>query len=145
MLVRPEDTHKGQSAASEADLNLLYWGGEELQLTASQVCGKCRVVCGEDIEGDRDDWFTNAADQFYFFEAYDSASKCFIDPPPKARGPRIKGKVCVFCICMMCFSHYLFRGKVKEKAKARCPLVRAFSLAALRLRTWFPVLSLYGH
>ena len=40
---RPEDTHKGQSAVKEADLNLLYWGGGICEIEASAVCGKCQV------------------------------------------------------------------------------------------------------
>lgn len=90
---RPEDTHKGQSAAAEADLNLLYWGGGECEVRADEVLGPCQVVCGEDIQGDKDDWFTEKADRFYFFEAYDSANKCFIDPPHSARSLGNKGKV----------------------------------------------------
>jgi hypothetical protein len=49
---------------------------------------------GEDIRGDKDDWFINETDRFYFYEAYDSDKKSFIDPPPHARAGR-KGKVSV--------------------------------------------------
>ena len=50
-------------------------------MVASVVCGKCQVVHGEEIDGDKDDWFTENPDRFYFFEAYDSANKLFIDLP----------------------------------------------------------------
>lgn len=95
---RPEDTHRGRSAAMEADLNLLYWGGGETQVMASQVHGKCEVWFGEDIEGEKDEWFMMKTDRFYFFEAYDSASKSFVDPPTAARGLKNKGKVGLYCI-----------------------------------------------
>ena len=77
----------------EADLNLLYWGGGRCEVVASEVCGKCQVVCGEEIEGDKDDWYMENPDRFYFFEAYDSATKSFVDPPSHARIPGRKGKV----------------------------------------------------
>ncbi len=77
----------------EADLNLLYWGGGRCEVVASKVCGKCQVVCGEEIEGDKDDWYMENPDRFYFFEAYDCATKSFVDPPLHARVPGRKGKV----------------------------------------------------
>ena len=40
----------------------------ETVVEAVEVCGKCEVVCGEDIEGDRDEWFSAAPNRFYFFE-----------------------------------------------------------------------------
>ena len=40
----------------------------ETVVEAVEVCGKCEVVCGEDIEGDRDEWFLAAPNRFYFFE-----------------------------------------------------------------------------
>lgn len=77
------------------DVNLLYWGGEECQVKASVICGKCEVQHGEDIEGDKDEWFSMKADRFYFYEAYNSATKSFVDPPAHARrGKKTKGKVC---------------------------------------------------
>lgn len=91
--IRPEDTHKGQSAAQQGDLNLLYWGGDVCEVNANAVCGKCQVVCGEDIPGDKDDWFIEKPDRFYFYEAYDSSSKSFTDPPASARASGSKGKV----------------------------------------------------
>lgn len=92
---RPEDTHKGQGSAQEGDLNLLYWGGGACEVDADVVCGKCQVVCGEDIPGDKDDWFIQQADRFYFYEAYDCSRKTFTDPPPCARGSGGKGKVSI--------------------------------------------------
>lgn len=62
-------------------------------MVASQMCGKCEVLFGEDIEGEKDGWFAMKADRFHFFEAYDSASKTFVDPPTIARGIKNKGKV----------------------------------------------------
>nr|AKR53930.1 DNA (cytosine-5) methyltransferase 1 [Latrunculia apicalis] len=91
MFYRPEDTHKGQSAA-EADLNLLFWGGGTCEVGASEVCGKCQVVCGDNIPGEKDDWFMEQADRFYFFEAYDSETRSFVDAPAHARAPGRKGK-----------------------------------------------------
>ncbi len=60
---------------------------------AKTVCGKCEVLYEEDIEGDKDEWFMNEADRFYYYEAYDSASESFLDPPPQARATGKKGKV----------------------------------------------------
>jgi len=40
----------------------------EMVVEATEVYGKCEVVCGEDIEGDRDEWFSAAPNRFYFFE-----------------------------------------------------------------------------
>lgn len=65
----------------------------EVTVGAEEVCGKCEVVCGEDIEGDKDDWFLASADRFYFFEAYNSYSRQFEDPPYHARTGGNKGKV----------------------------------------------------
>lgn len=91
---RPENTHKNAEAVRQADLNLLYWSDEETTLEANDVCGKCEVVCGEDLEGDKDDWFTSQTDRFYFYEAYNSKTKTFEDPPYHARttGGSAKGK-----------------------------------------------------
>ena len=40
----------------------------ETVVEAEEVCGRCEVVCGEEIEGDKDEWFSAASDRFYFFE-----------------------------------------------------------------------------
>ncbi len=40
----------------------------ETVVEAGEVCGRCEVVCGEDIEGDKDDWFLRSPDRFLFFE-----------------------------------------------------------------------------
>lgn len=93
---RPEDTHKGQSAVREADLNLVYWGGGECQVQARIVQGKCRVVCDNELPDSDQDWFPD--DCFYFREAYDSATRSFIDPPSQARS-RNKGKVRSYHCC----------------------------------------------
>ena len=74
-------------------MNILYWGGGTSEVDASIVCGKCEVICGEDIEGDKDEWFLKEADRFYFYEAYDSAAKTFVDPPSFVRTVKGKGKV----------------------------------------------------
>ncbi len=70
-------------------------------MEADLVCGKCVVLCAEDIEGEKDDWFLNEADRFYFYEAYDSADKSFSDPPPRARAAGNKGKVSVLWPCAL--------------------------------------------
>ena len=92
---RPENTHKTLEAVRQADLNLLYWSSEETLVEASQMCGKCEVVCGEDLDEDKDDWFIAQSDRFYFYEAYNSKTKMFEDPPHHARSGRSgsKGKV----------------------------------------------------
>ena len=95
---RPEDTHKSQNGATEGDLNLLYWGAGVCKVKADSVCGKCRVLCGENIEGDKDDWFMEESDRFYFYEAYDSDTKSFVDPPLHTRTARTKGKVCGYLL-----------------------------------------------
>lgn len=40
----------------------------ETVVEAEVVCGRCEIVCGEEIEGDKDEWFSAASDRFYFFE-----------------------------------------------------------------------------
>ena len=40
----------------------------ETVVEAVEVCGKCEVVFEEDIDGDKDDWFSAAPNRFYFFE-----------------------------------------------------------------------------
>ena len=40
----------------------------EVVVEAVEVCGKCEVVFEEDIDGDKDDWFSAAPNRFYFFE-----------------------------------------------------------------------------
>ena len=77
----------------ESDLNLLYWGGGKCDILAGDICGKCEVVCGEEVSGDKDDWFLDNMDRFYFFEAYDGATKSFVDPPAAARLQGSRGKV----------------------------------------------------
>ena len=42
----------------------------ETEAEVGSICGKCEVVCGEDIEGDKDDWFLAGPDRFYFFEVH---------------------------------------------------------------------------
>ncbi len=44
MFYRPEDTHKGSSASTQADLNLLYWSDEgmlTLDLSPGRHIGLC--------------------------------------------------------------------------------------------------------
>lgn len=81
------------------------------EVDASTVCGKCQVICGEDIEGNNlDEWFQSEADRFYFYEAYDGATNSFTDLPHQARGVGSKVKVrgwgrgCVreVCACVGC-------------------------------------------
>ena len=40
----------------------------ETVVEAVEVCGKCEVVFEEDIDGDKDDWFSGSPNRFYFFE-----------------------------------------------------------------------------
>lgn len=40
----------------------------ETVVEAVEVCGKCEVVFEEDIDGDKDDWFSATPNRFYFFE-----------------------------------------------------------------------------
>jgi len=74
-------------------MNLLYWGGGACEVWAGKVCGKCEVVFGEDLPGDKDDWFLQNMDRFYFYEAYDRQTNSFTDTPAGARLPGRKGKV----------------------------------------------------
>ena len=62
----------------------------ETVVEAVEVCGKCEVVFEEDIDGDKDDWFSATPNRFYFFEVC-SAILCTlgmhnlhlsIQPPP---------------------------------------------------------------
>ncbi len=121
LLYRPEDTHKGQSASVGADMNLLYWGGGKCEVGADCVCGGCVVECGEDIPGDKDEWFLERSDKFYFFEAYDSSSKCFVDPPPEARASS-RRKVRErrgLGLGLALSGHLLFREKERGREKVR--------------------------
>ena len=93
MTTRPEDTHKSRLGVLETDMNLLYWGGGACEVWAEQVCGKCEVVFGEDLPGDRDDWFLQRTDRFYYYEAYNRPTNTFMDPPASSRLPGRKGKV----------------------------------------------------
>lgn len=102
----------------EADLNRLYWGGGQCEVLASETCGKCQVVFEEDIEGDKDDWFLEKADRFYFFEAYDSATKSFVDSPSHARAPGRRGKVGGI-VKKECVSEQVHVCREKVKARAR--------------------------
>ena len=69
----------------QADLNLLYWSSEgqlkafylksdykphlsEVTVAAEDVCGKCNVVCGEDMSIDRDQLFNQDSNTFYYLE-----------------------------------------------------------------------------
>ena len=126
-MYRPEDTHKSRSAVREADLNLVYWGGGECQVEARIVRGKCHVVSGEELPDNNQDWFPDNC--FYFHEAYDSATRSFVDPPSRARS-RNKGKV---NFCATASSVYtergglwlillmlLFRGKAKASMLLFC-------------------------
>lgn len=90
---RPENTHRSVEASCQADLNTLYWSSDECVVSASEVVSECQVVCGEDIEGDMDQWFLEGENRFYFYEAYDSSNEVFTDAPYHARGRISKGKV----------------------------------------------------
>eukprot|EP00057_Strongylocentrotus_purpuratus_P012708 XP_011667182.1 PREDICTED: DNA (cytosine-5)-methyltransferase PliMCI isoform X1 [Strongylocentrotus purpuratus] len=103
-LYRPENTHKGRTAAYQADLNVLYWSEEEAIVELSDVQGQCSVVCAEDLNVSVDEYSAGGPHKFYFREAYDSKRKCFEDPPSKSRSNRMKGKG---------------KGKGKGKAKGK--------------------------
>nr|XP_054770266.1 DNA (cytosine-5)-methyltransferase PliMCI-like [Lytechinus pictus] len=103
-MYRPEDTHKGRTAAYQADLNILYWSEEEAVVELGDVQGKCSVVCAEDLNESVDEYSAGGPHKFYFREAYDSKSKEFEDPPSKSRSNRMKGKG---------------KGKGKGKAKGK--------------------------
>nr|Q27746.1 RecName: Full=DNA (cytosine-5)-methyltransferase PliMCI; AltName: Full=DNA methyltransferase PliMCI; Short=DNA MTase PliMCI; Short=M.PliMCI; AltName: Full=Dnmt1; AltName: Full=MCMT [Paracentrotus lividus]CAA90563.1 DNA (cytosine-5-)-methyltransferase [Paracentrotus lividus] len=103
-MYRPEDTHKGRTAAYQADLNVLYWSEEEAVTELEVVQGKCSVVCAEDLNVSTDEYSAGGPHKFYFREAYDSERKCFEDPPSKSRSTRMKGKG---------------KGKGKGKAKGK--------------------------
>ena len=78
-------------------------------MKASEICGKCEVVFGEDVQEDKDDWFMARSDRFYFFEAYDASNKAFVDPPAAARSVKNKGKVriiiCVAYVLQLAILH----------------------------------------
>ena len=77
-----------------------------------------QVVCGEDIEGDKDEWFSKEPDRFYFYEAYDRSTKSFVDPPPHTRGAGSKGKVStIFLGSKIIHSFVILRAKVKGRAR----------------------------
>ena len=96
--VRPSDTHKGGSASQQANLNLLYWSDEgtfsmdcmstlvnlcvlfiaETSLSADLICGKCHVICGDDIEEDITEYSLKGVHNFYFMEVSDNWKDRFI-------------------------------------------------------------------
>ncbi len=90
---RAENTHRGEGAVHQADMNLLYWSRDECVCDACEVVGACEVVCGEDLSGDLDEWFMGGVNRFYFYQEYDSGGQEFKDPPHEARGRVDKGKV----------------------------------------------------
>eukprot|EP00731_Ephydatia_muelleri_P024749 Em0016g1020a len=92
MFYRSDDTHKGPTASTESDLNLLYWSDEEVTVEAGLICGRCTVLYGENIVGDLDEHFLSATDRFYFMEAYNSTTKEFEEPPSHATRCGQKGK-----------------------------------------------------
>ncbi|XP_011402705.2 PREDICTED: DNA (cytosine-5)-methyltransferase 1-like isoform X1 [Amphimedon queenslandica] len=90
MYYRPQDTHKGDEATAQYDLNLLYWSDLVTTVVAGDVvCGKCFVKFKEDITEDIDSYFSNKPNHFYFVEAYCADTKEFEDPPVHAMN---KGK-----------------------------------------------------
>ena len=40
----------------------------ETTVEAVAVSGKCEVVCGENLEEDKDEWFSAKPDRYYFYE-----------------------------------------------------------------------------
>ena len=62
-------------------------------MNLEEVCGKCTVVCSEDLTISVDEYSRSGRDKFYFREAYNPGSKEFEDVPDKARQQTTKGKV----------------------------------------------------
>lgn len=65
---RPENTHKGMPFAIQQDLNKLYWVDDSEKVYASQIHGKCEVVCADDLSISLEEYFSQGTDRFYFSE-----------------------------------------------------------------------------
>lgn len=52
----------------------------EVTVPAEEVCGKCSVVCGEDLQEDKDDFFSNKPDCFYYLEVLECTTNTSLDP-----------------------------------------------------------------
>ncbi|GLH01282.1 DNA (Cytosine-5)-methyltransferase PliMCI [Gryllus bimaculatus] len=91
---RPEDTHKGASLSYQADLNMLYWSDEEVDIILPDVVGTCYVVYGENIDEPIIEWTKRGPNRFYFNQAYNSMKQSFGEPPVQASllGSQGKGK-----------------------------------------------------
>uniref|UniRef100_A0A3P8WZJ4 DNA (cytosine-5)-methyltransferase n=1 Tax=Cynoglossus semilaevis TaxID=244447 RepID=A0A3P8WZJ4_CYNSE len=89
---RPENTHKGVKASYHADVNQLYWSDEEVNVSMSEVLGRCQVEYGEDLNETIQEYSSGGPDRFYFLEAYNAKAKSFEDPPNHARSAVHKGK-----------------------------------------------------
>ena len=50
------------------DVHVLNVYSVEITVPADDVCGKCSVICGEDIEGDIDKYHSEDPNRFYFME-----------------------------------------------------------------------------
>lgn len=65
---RPENTHKGVKASYHADVNQLYWSDEEVNVSMSEVLGRCQVEYGEDLNETIQEYSSGGPDRFYFLE-----------------------------------------------------------------------------
>nr|UOI87905.1 DNA cytosine-5-methyltransferase 1 [Sogatella furcifera] len=91
-MYRPENTNKGSNHVHQADLNLLYWSDEKIDVDFTQVTGKCYVSYNENFDCSEDEWTRGGPHRFYFNQSYDSSSQTFNDPPSSAMNIGSKGK-----------------------------------------------------
>ena len=91
---RPEDTHKGSSAADNAYYNELYWTEEEATVAFSNVQGRCFVkfmdinVASKQCEV----WTEEGPSRWFFREWYNLDTKDTEEPPLSAQRIGHKGK-----------------------------------------------------
>ncbi|RZF31854.1 hypothetical protein LSTR_LSTR009501 [Laodelphax striatellus] len=91
-MYRPENTHKGSNHVHQADLNLLYWSDEKINVDFTQVTGKCYISYNENFECSEDEWTQQGPHRFYFNQSYDASNQIFNDPPSLAMNIGSKGK-----------------------------------------------------
>lgn len=78
---RPENTHLGQTALENSDINLLYWTNVEAKVRLSDCAGKCSVVCCNSDDACLKDFSIIGTCIFYFNESYNSSAKSFGSVP----------------------------------------------------------------
>ncbi|KAK6625433.1 hypothetical protein RUM43_005731 [Polyplax serrata] len=76
---RPENTHLAKTNHHHyRDLNLLYWSSEEVEVSFTDVEGKCYTRFVEDLHKEK--WAFEGPNRFYFQECYEAETENFTEP-----------------------------------------------------------------